>query len=70
MKDIATEEALPVEGGDGCSAAQDRSVRVVPHFHSEIVDGLVREECQPIGEHMTSGASIHNHQSECAANIL
>ncbi len=70
MKNIVNRKALPVEGDDSHAQTQDQSKRVVPHPHTEIVDGLVRNKSQPIRKHMIGSGRIRNNQSESRTDVL
>ena len=63
VKNIANENALPIEGKNSGTSTKNRNIRIVPHSNRQSADGLVTDKGRFVWHHMVSGASISHRET-------
>ncbi len=70
VEDITNKLALPVKRDDDCTPPKDRSIGVVSHPNTEVLNRFVGDERQAIRNHMISCPSIRHDETKRGANVL
>jgi hypothetical protein len=70
VEDITNKQALPIERDDGRTPPKGRSIGVVSHPTTEVLNRFVGDERQAIRNHMISHPSIRHDKTKRGTNIL
>jgi hypothetical protein len=63
VKNVANENALPIEGKDSGTSTKKRNIRIVLHSNRQSGDRFVTDKGGFVWHHMVNGASISNRET-------